>query len=236
MGTHDAERGMARYGARKMRLALDWDGTVTERDTLHMVIERFGDLGVFRRMEAELGQRLTLQEVIRVEMATIRTPLADVVEWVVREVMVRPGFARLIEHDPLIVSAGFHELIEPVLAREGVRARVVANRLADGSDGLEARFTSEARCAVCDEACKRGAIAELGRFAYAGDGISDRCVALAADRVFARDGLARWLGERGTPYEPFDTLDDICEAMRPDSERTAGDGRGGGPPPAHAAY
>ena len=28
-------------------LVLDWDGTVTERDTLHMVIERFGDLDVF---------------------------------------------------------------------------------------------------------------------------------------------------------------------------------------------
>ena len=27
-----------------MRLVLDWDGTVTERDTLHLAIERFGDL------------------------------------------------------------------------------------------------------------------------------------------------------------------------------------------------
>ena len=26
-------------------------------------------------------------------------------------------------HDPLIVSAGFHETIEPILEREGVRAR-----------------------------------------------------------------------------------------------------------------
>ena len=32
-------------------------------------------------------------------------------------------------HDPLIVSSGFHELIEPVLEREGVDVRVVANRL-----------------------------------------------------------------------------------------------------------
>ena len=36
-----------------MRLVLDWDGTVTERDTLHMTIERFGDLEVFREMEGE---------------------------------------------------------------------------------------------------------------------------------------------------------------------------------------
>ena len=35
-------------------LVLDWDGTVTETDTLHMTIERFGDLDVFRAMEAEI--------------------------------------------------------------------------------------------------------------------------------------------------------------------------------------
>ena len=38
-----------------MRLVLDWDGTVTERDTLYMAIERFGDLDVFRQLEARIG-------------------------------------------------------------------------------------------------------------------------------------------------------------------------------------
>jgi 2-hydroxy-3-keto-5-methylthiopentenyl-1-phosphate phosphatase len=38
---------------------------------------------------------------------------------------------------------------------------------------------------------------------YAGDGHSDRCVSLAADRVFATDGLARWLDEQGVPYRPL---------------------------------
>ena len=45
-------------------LVLDWDGTVTERDTLHMAIERFGDLEVFHGLEDELGRALTLDEVI----------------------------------------------------------------------------------------------------------------------------------------------------------------------------
>ena len=54
-----------------MRLVLDWDGTVTERDTLHMAIERFGDLDVFRALEAQIGRELTLNEVIGIEMATI---------------------------------------------------------------------------------------------------------------------------------------------------------------------
>ena len=52
-----------------MRLVLDWDGTVTERDTLHMAIERFGDLEVFHALERQIGRELTLNEVIEVEMA-----------------------------------------------------------------------------------------------------------------------------------------------------------------------
>ena len=63
-----------------MRLVLDWDGTVTERDTLHMAIERFGDLDVFREMEAQVGRQLTLNEVIAVEMETITAPFEEVLD------------------------------------------------------------------------------------------------------------------------------------------------------------
>ena len=61
---------------------------------------------------------------------------------------------------------------------------------------------------MCGEPCKR---ASLGAepFVYVGDGYSDRCAALAADRVFARDGLAAYLDEQGVAYEPFETLSEI---------------------------
>ena len=65
-----------------------------------------------------------MHEVIAVEMETITAPLEEVTSYLVEHVPVREGFRELVErHDPLIVSAGFVELIEPVLAREGVRAR-----------------------------------------------------------------------------------------------------------------
>jgi 2-hydroxy-3-keto-5-methylthiopentenyl-1-phosphate phosphatase len=38
---------------------------------------------------------------------------------------------------------------------------------------------------------------------YAGDGHSDHCVSLAADRVFATGSLADWLDERGVSYRPL---------------------------------
>ena len=191
-------------------LVLDWDGTVTETDTLHMTIGRFGDLDVFHAMEAEIGRRLTLREVIACELETITAPLDEVVAWLLAHVRVRPGFAELVAaHDPLIVSAGFHELISPILAREGVEARVVANTIDAAPTGWRAVFPPAVRCPACGEECKRAAVAHLTEFAYAGDGVSDRCVSLAAVCVFARAGLADYLRDLGAPYLPFEDFHDI---------------------------
>jgi HAD superfamily phosphoserine phosphatase-like hydrolase len=212
-----------------LALVLDWDGTVTERDTLRMAIEQFGDREVLDSMDAEIGRRLTLAEVIATEMATVDAPLEEVVRFLLEHVRVRAGFRELVAtHDPLIVSAGFHELIDPILAREGIEARVVANHVAAEPGGWRATFRESPPCDVCGEPCKRSALLEPGRpFAYVGDGISDRCVSLAATRRFARRGLARWLDEQGVPYEPFDDLRDVAAALEGSPRESAGDGRGG---------
>jgi 2-hydroxy-3-keto-5-methylthiopentenyl-1-phosphate phosphatase len=186
---------------------------VTEVDSLHMVLLEFGDAGVFERTEHDLGRTLTLHEVIEVQFATVRAPLDDVVAWLVENVRVRPGFPELVErYRPLVVSSGFHELIEPLLAREGVEVELRANRLDPRPDGWRIRWRDESICPVCGEPCKRGSVVN-GPFVYAGDGYSDRCVALAAERVFARDGLAEYLDARGFDYEPFETLRDIAAQL-----------------------
>ena len=195
-------------------LVVDWDGTATAGDTLHATIREFGDADVFVAMQSEIGRRLTLQEVIATEMATIDTPLEEVVEFLLRNIELRPGFAEVVErHDPLVVSMGFHELIEPLLARDGIEVTVVANRLDVRPDGWRAVFREQAVCAVCGEPCKRSDVAGLDGFAYVGDGFSDRCVAQAASRVFARDGLAEYLAEEGVVFERFEDFHDVARAL-----------------------
>ena len=65
---------------------------------------------------------------------------------------------------------------------------------------------------------KRGAVARLGagEVVYVGDGLSDRCVAQAADLVFARDGLT-YLDERDVDYERFDDFHDVLDTLRRES-------------------
>jgi 2-hydroxy-3-keto-5-methylthiopentenyl-1-phosphate phosphatase len=189
-----------------VRLVLDWDGTVTERDTLDLVLERFGDAEVYERAERELeAGRLTLNEVISAEFATVTAPLDQVVAHVVERARVRPGFAELARaRRPLVVSSGFHELIEPVLEREGVLDAVElrANRVDARPDGWVVHYRVAEACEVCGEPCKRADL-PAGEVVYAGDGHSDYCASLAAARVFATGGLARWLERRGVAFTPL---------------------------------
>jgi 2-hydroxy-3-keto-5-methylthiopentenyl-1-phosphate phosphatase len=197
-----------------VELVLDWDGTVTAGDTLHAAIEEFGDMDVFRALEDEIGRRLTLQEVIALEMATITAPLEEVVAFLSETVSLRPGFREIVaRRDPLVVSMGFHELIAPLLERDAIAARVVANRLDPQPAGWKALFRPQAICTVCGEPCKRSDVAGLDGFAYVGDGFSDHCVAQAASRVFARDGLAAFLAEEGVTFELFDDFYDVESAL-----------------------
>ena len=178
-----------------------------------MLLE-FGDHEIYEAHESRLGRDLTLHEVIAGEFRSLRAPLPEVVEFVRNHARLRAGFGDFARrYRPLIVSSGFHELIEPVLAREGIELEVRANRLDPHPEGWRVLFRSQEACAVCGEPCKRSDVAGLGDYVYVGDGYSDRCVAEAATRVFARDGLAKYLGTEGVPYEPFEDFYELGRAL-----------------------
>ncbi len=195
-------------------VVVDWDGTVTETDTLALVMEQFGDLAVYRETGREMGRSLTHDEALAASFATVRADLEEVVAWLLEEVRIRPGFSELArEHRPLVVSSGFHELIDPILRRERLELEVLANRLDARDDGWRVVFRERPACAECGEACKRALLP--GRdVVYVGDGYSDRCAALAARRVFATGSLALDLEHGGVPYEPFADFHDVIAALR----------------------
>jgi len=192
-------------------LVVDFDGTVTEQDLLDEIASRFGDPVVYQAVDEGLDEgRMTLREVITREFEPVRKPLEEIVGWELENVKIRPGFRELVELAEargwrfVIVSSGFHELIEPVLEREGVLDAVElrANRIDACLDGWRVRYRVAETCEVCGEPCKRGDL-PAGEVAYAGDGHSDYCAALAADRVYATGSLAGFLDRRGVPYEPL---------------------------------
>jgi 2-hydroxy-3-keto-5-methylthiopentenyl-1-phosphate phosphatase len=195
-------------------LIVDWDGTITERDSLLAVLEEFGDWEECQRLgELLFAGKVTLREEIERQFATVTAPLDEVVAWTVENVRVRPGLPELAALHPVVVSSGFHELIDPVLARERVSIDLHANNVEASPDGWSPIWRELPVCTICGQPCKRSDLPANGQVVYVGDGYSDRCAALAADRVFARRGLAAYLDEQGIPYEPFDDLHQVAAAL-----------------------
>ena len=108
-----------------------------------------------------------------------------------------------------MVTSRLRELVEPVLGERAERIEIVAGAI---EPVWRANLAQLAQCEACGEPCKRAAVAALGRmtWVYVGDGWSDRCVARIAPRVFARDGLARYLDEQGVADELFADLHDVA--------------------------
>jgi 2-hydroxy-3-keto-5-methylthiopentenyl-1-phosphate phosphatase len=204
-------------------LVVDFDGTVTEQDLLDTIASRFGDPVVYQEVDDGLDEgRMPLREVITREFEPVRKPLDEVVEWELETVRIRPGFRELVELARergwrfVIVSSGFHELIEPILQQEGVAVELHANRVDPRPEGWRVLWQYEDSCDTCGESCKRSIVQEFAgddEIVYVGDGYSDRCAAEASDRVFATKGLARYLDERGIPYEPFDDFHDVARRL-----------------------
>jgi 2-hydroxy-3-keto-5-methylthiopentenyl-1-phosphate phosphatase len=196
-------------------IVVDWDGTAAVQDTLIAAMAEFGDWQVYLDASAALKRgEITLHEEIRRDAAGIKAPLEQVQSWLVDNTDLRPGFREFAERfRPVIVSSNFRQLIEPVLAAEGLELDVRANEVEWHPGGWRGTFRNGEACGTCGEPCKRADLPAGEEVIYVGDGYSDRCAAEAADRVFARDSLARYLGERGVAYEPFDDFYDVGRAL-----------------------
>ena len=212
-----------------MLIICDFDGTVTSRDTNSALARRFAP-EAYASVAGRLGSReLTLREVLDAEFANIDAPLTQLVD-VAIEIPFRPGFVELLDaaHENgahvVLLSSGFHELIEPMLAHNGLAARVplLANRIRITPDGGAISWRDLPMCDLCGEPCKRHDVerlrAEHGEASdqevvFIGDGFSDRCGAESADRIFARDSLATYLDGISVTYEAWSDFHEIRRAL-----------------------
>jgi 2-hydroxy-3-keto-5-methylthiopentenyl-1-phosphate phosphatase len=205
-------------------IAVDYDGTITEKDLLQPIAYEFGDPEVVGALDRGLDEgTVTLRDEIVGEYATVRTPLAEVLDWAFERTRIRPGFRELVELARergwrlVVVSSGFHELIEPILEREGIDVEIHANRVDPRPEGWAVEWRYDDGCDACGQSCKRPTVERMAagkELIYIGDGYSDRCAGEFADRVFARRRLAEHLEEKGVAYEPFADFFDVISALR----------------------
>ena len=144
-----------------MLLLLDFDGTLTDRDTLDLLVAEHAPAIWAEAERALTAGTMTLYEVIAFEFEHVHSTLDAALAMLRSRVALRPGLPELITFcrerfiDPVVISSGFHELIEPVLAWGGVRLPVVAHSATFSTAGTAVAFLERPTCPVCGEQCKR---------------------------------------------------------------------------------
>lgn len=206
-------------------IVCDFDGTITEQDSLDLVVHRYAP-EVWERVEERLRTgEIDLLHAMHEEFRHVRALESEVVDFAVREAVIRQGFPEFVRwveergHRLVVVSSGFRVLIDPILAAAGLQSlHVHAGDALFTPQGTTLSFPPSAKDCIgrCGH-CKSETIAAHAPFpgpvVYVGDGYSDRCAAQEADIVFARRSLASFLDRQGVSYHSFETFFDVLGVL-----------------------
>jgi 2-hydroxy-3-keto-5-methylthiopentenyl-1-phosphate phosphatase len=209
-----------------LSIACDFDGTITCRDTLHLIVEAFGAPGVWSAIEPRLfSGEISLEQAMEEQFASVRATPEQVAELVREHAGLRPGFHEFERwaaergHRLVVLSSGFRGVIERLLGEWGLdHLELVSHEALFSDRGCTLVWSDRGpACAECGRSCKRHEIRRLGLgrpLVYIGDGVSDRCASKLADLIFARADLARHLTEDDVPFVAFEDFDQVRARLR----------------------
>ena len=205
-------------------LLVDFDGTACLQDVSEMLLDAFGEPGWERFDDAVDRGEMGLREAGSHQTAMLRGSREEMLAFALPRAELAPSFVPFVGWAeerglPLtLASDGFGFYIEPILDRADLgHVEVVTNELVFGADGVALLYpNAHPECIGCGT-CKMLAAQRLrerhGPVAFVGDGQSDRYGALYSDVVFAKDTLVPICEQDGVPFTPWETFDDVREAL-----------------------
>src|SRR5882672_11361218 len=211
----------------KAILFLDFDGTITCRDAVDVILETYAD-PKWLAFEAEWrAGRIGSRDCLQAQMSLVRATRKQL-DALLDQIEIDEGLVTLLEmcatHDipAHIVSDGFDYCIRRILfgASKRVAALLRGRRVCAGH--LESRGhvwwtefpffrqTCGHGCATCKPSVMRLLNRTNAPAIFVGDGLSDRYAVDSADLVFAKDSLATYCNENGIDHASFRNLNDVA--------------------------
>lgn len=210
----------------KIRFFIDFDGTITKKDVIDIILERFG-LSQWTEVEKQwLQGRIGSRECLAKQMDLV-SATEEELKKLLKEVEIDPSFIDFLEKTErlsipvVVVSDGFDIVIEEVLRRAFYDSPkllknlpIYSNRLKHAGRGFKALFPEGPLCEHACANCKPRVIKNLSSadetIVFIGDGFSDRFAAKEAHLTFAKGKLLKFCEEneiRHIPYSSFKEID-----------------------------
>jgi len=205
-------------GPEKTVLFIDFDNTISRGDVLDSVIETFSPTAQWEQWQDDWREnRISTLDCLRLQVGGLEVDQETLLDFV-RRVAIDPDFVRVQQWaaatgtELLVVSDNFDVILREIFRHHGIVAPPVFANALQFEDrkvipSFPYRSPSCARCAHCKAV-------HFARYSgyhtlYVGDGLSDICPAMRADRVFAKDSLAAHLLAQGKPFTRFGSLGDV---------------------------
>jgi 2-hydroxy-3-keto-5-methylthiopentenyl-1-phosphate phosphatase len=205
----------------------DFDGTVTEKDNIIAIMNRFAPEGWEKLKEGVLNRSISIKEGVGKMFSLLPVSLKEeIIEFALVNARIRPGFQEFLDFTreegiPVyIVSGGIDFFLEPIINKFGPFAGVYCN----GSDfsqtaiKIEWPNSCDDQCSNDCGCCKPSIMRNLEQSdtykIVIGDSVTDLEAAKQADYVFARDYLKIKCEEWAIPHTPFETFYDCIEALK----------------------
>lgn len=212
----------------KIIVFVDFDGTITIRDTNEAILIRFTDGERWKVIEEEwVRGNISSQEHFRQHFDLISADLHSLVAYVYSEGAIDPAFHDFVRYcserqiELLILSDGFDVFIEAVLSRERLTLPFICNKLERSNGRWHFTFQQDTR-GDDGRDWKQSVVDDYKALGYRtvciGDGLSDRGAIMASDIAFVKKGseLDSWCEQQRIACPRFESFKDLLVALRRD--------------------
>ncbi len=202
----------------------DFDGTITVRDIAQMILDKFAGPKWLEIEKEYRARRMGTREAITRQFALVKATRSQIISFVDNIAQLDPYFMDFVKHlDETgqrieIVSEGLDLYIIYLLSKWGLNIPFRTNRteLRDSTLTIGHPFC-DSNCMLCGT-CKMRRVLELraegNEVVYFGNGYSDICPSLEADKVFAKGVLADLCDEEEREHTKFKDFGDVLEEVR----------------------
>jgi len=207
-----------------MLFVVDFDGTLSVRDTVDAMLERFAG-PEWEDVEQEwLDGHITAVQCMQKQLRMVKTDHVSL-EGFFRGIQLDASFLPFYKHvsqfsKVAIVSDGLDHAIKVAMKNAALpELPVYANKLHFVPDGIDISWPHKSpTCNAGNGVCKCAVARDLSggdkRVVLIGDGKSDACLAKEADVVFAKGSLIKYCEKNNIPHIKFQTFADVLAKVK----------------------
>ncbi len=214
---------------KKVIIFSDYDGTITKRDVIVTIMERFAPPEWVSIKDKILYERtIKLKDGIEMLFNLIDSSKRTEIEKYIKDtVSLRDGFKEFIgfcKEKKIkfnVLSGGLDFHIEPIIENFKNDVEIYCNKADFNFEKIKINYKYLPKnCTLCGDCgcCKIEIIEKYPKENYfrivIGDSLTDLSPSRVADLIFARSDLKKYLDEEGIKYIPFETFFDVKDKIK----------------------